>query len=114
MKSPFYNDIYEILRTKGKEGLPVGLIAKLVYNRRASFFNSESFDWTYQYVRFFLWAQSQKNTSPFTKGNKWGSYALKTDELKQLELQFKEKEELPSETTEKLKEDLSDYPTLFD
>lgn len=113
MKSPFYNDIYDILRTKGEKGLPVGVIAKLVYNRHANFFNSESYDWTYQYVRFYLWAQSQKKSSPFTKGSQWGWYALKEDELRQLELQFAEPEKQFEKSDEKCCETPIDYPTLF-
>ena len=114
MKNPFYNDIYEILRTKGEKGLPVGLIAKMVYNRHANFFNSDSYEWTYQHVRYYLWAQSKKKISPFTKGTQWGWYALKIDELKQLELQFTEPEEPKIPEPEKSSpEQVDDYPTLF-
>ena len=78
MENPFYNDIYEIFQTKGCEGLPVGIIAKQVYNRHAGLFNTElTYERVYQNVRFFLWAQSCKPSSPFMGTANRGWYALK-------------------------------------
>lgn len=53
MKNTFYNDIYEILLGKGLEGLPVGIIARQVYNRHTGLFSKDlSYEKVYQTVRF--------------------------------------------------------------
>ena len=95
MENPFYNDIYEILQTKGCEGLPVGIIAKQVYNRHAGLFNTElTYEKVYQNVRFFLWAQSSKPSSPFMGAAQRGWYALKPNVCRQMRIDFTE---IPSE-----------------
>lgn len=99
MENPFYNDIYEILQTKGCEGLPVGIIAKQVYNRHAGLFNTElTYERVYQNVRFFLWAQSCKPSSPFTGTTNRGWYALKPNVCRQMRIDFTE---IPSEEAQK-------------
>ena len=91
MENPFYNDIYEILQTKGCEGLPVGIIAKQVYNRHAGLFNTElTYERVYQNVRFFLWAQSCKPSSPFMGTANRGWYALKPNVCRQMRIDFTE------------------------
>lgn len=114
MENPFYNDIYEILQTKGCEGLPVGIIAKQVYNRHAGLFNTElTYEGVYQNVRFFLWAQSCKPSSPFTGTTNRGWYALKPNVCRQMRIDFTE---IPSEEATEVpekEEKTIDYPTLF-
>lgn len=116
MKSPFYNDIYEILLTKGKEGLPIGNIARQVYNRRVGLFASDvSYDKIYQAVRFFLWSQANKSDSPFISGRQRGWYAIKPLNLQQMQLDFTEpavteKKESTEKTTE---QNFEGFPTLF-
>lgn len=78
MGNPFYNDIYEILRAKGHGGLPVGIIAKQVYNRHAELFNDElTYEKVYRSVSFFLRSKSCKPSSPFMRTARRGWYALK-------------------------------------
>lgn len=114
MKSPFYNDIYEILQSKGQDGLPVGIIAKQVYNRHVGLFNSGfSYDWLYQYIRFYLWAQAGKPSSPFVRGSKWGWYSLSRNACKQLHLHFEQAQtETPEEPLQRPMP--NNEPTLFD
>ncbi len=115
MGSPFYNDIYEILRRTGKEGLPVGIIARQVYNRHVGLFNvGLSYEKVYQNVRFFLWTQAGKASSPFTSGRERGWYALKCDACHQPELDFsgmQEAEQGAMEETNERKQ--TDMPSLF-
>lgn len=116
MENPFYNDIYEILQNKGNKGLPVGIIAKQVYNKHAGLFNTElSYERVYQNVRFFLWAQAGKMSSPFTNGMQRGWYALKSNACKQMKIDFTEtSHKEPEEETPKTKEVSDDYyPSLF-
>ncbi len=115
MKNPFYNDIYEILRPKGREGLPVGVIAKQVYNRHAGLFNDDLFyERIYQNVRFFLWAQSTSPSTPFTWGKSRGWYALKPNTWRQLQLDFtSRKNDEEVEIQEKKPAYIENYPSLF-
>lgn len=115
MESPFYNDIYEILRMRGSKGLPVGVIAKQVYNRHAGLFNTDlTYEKVYSTIRFFLWAQANRAASPFTFGESRGWYALKPHLSEQMKLMFteedngKDEKEQPAE-----KECPDDYPSLF-
>ena len=116
MENPFYNDIYEILQAKGRKGLPVGTIAKLVYNRHAGLFNTAiSYERVYQNVRFFLWAQAGKASSPFTFGSDRGWYALKPGAGYQMQIDFSMKvaESLPLEARQPEREEADYYPSLF-
>lgn len=114
MKAPFYNDIYEILQAKGCKGLPVRLIAREVYNRHAGLFNTGmTYRRVYQSVRFFLWAQSRKRSSPFMKAGARGQYALKPGVCGQMKLHFTE---YPAEAVGKERktgEPQMEYPSLF-
>lgn len=115
MENPFYNDIYEILRMRGSKGLPVGVIAKQVYNRHAGLFNSElTYEKVYRNIRFFLWAQSRRPSSPFTFGEGRGRYALKPSACEQMELQFSEVPDGRDGDEGKTGAELpDDYPSLF-
>lgn len=115
MGNPFYNDIYEILLSRGDEGLPVGIIAKQVYNRHAGLFNPDlTYEWVYQNVRFFLWTQAGKPSSPFMTAGR-GKYALKSKAHHQMRIDFNEKgQAAPATPEEENREGLpSGHPSLF-
>lgn len=115
MRNPFYNDIYEILRAKGSEGLPVGVVAKHVYNRHAGLFNPElTYERVYQTVRYFLWAESIKPSSPFTATGR-GKYALKPNLYRQMQMDFKESHGQETGLPEERQKEgqPSDHPSLF-
>lgn len=114
VETRFYNDIYEILRSCGDKGLPVGVIAKQVYNRHAGLFNSDlTYDKVYRYTRFFLWAQARRPASPFTFGESRGRYALKPHIYEQMELQFTDEPEDMTSPNANKEEYHDDYPSLF-
>lgn len=100
---------------RGCKGLPVGVIAKQVYNRHAGLFNTDlTYEKVYQTIRFFLWAQANRPSSPFTFGESRGWYALKPQIYEQMELQFTEEtndadEQYKKENTKSF----DDYPSLF-
>lgn len=100
---------------RGSKGLPVGVIAKQVYNRHAGLFNTElTYEKVYRTIRFFLWAQANRPSSPFTFGEGRGWYALKPQACEQMELQFTEEAgDTDGREEEKTAESLDDYPTLF-
>ena len=114
MRSPFYNDIYEILQAQGCKGLPVNIIAKHVYNRHAGLFSPEfSYERIYQNIRFFLWAQAGKASSPFMPGAHRGWYALKPTSAQQLHIDFKKEEAPTIEAATNKEEQSADHPSLF-
>ena len=109
MENPFYNDIYDILQPRGSKGLPVGIIAKQVYNRRVGLFNSElNYEKIYQNIRFYLWAQANRPSSPFTFGQARGWYALKPQLYEQIPLPFTDETD-ENEAIEKDKETPNPY-----
>ena len=113
MENPFYNDIYEILQAKGRKGLPVGTIAKLVYNRHAGLFNTAiSYERVYQNVRFFLWAQAGKASSPFTFGSDRGWYALKPNFARQMRIDFGKNRTADTEGQTTSEREPADCPSL--
>ncbi len=85
-----------------------------VYNRHAGLFNTElTYERVYQNVRFFLWAQSCKPSSPFMGAAQRGWYALKPNVCRQMRIDFTE---IPSEEATEVpekEEKTIDYPTLF-
>lgn len=114
MGNLFYNDIYEILQTKGCRGLPVRIIARQVYNRHAGLFNSRlTFEHVYQNVRFFLWSQSRKASSPFVRTERWGWYALRPDAVRQMRIDFTAKVAEAVPDAGQQEKETADYPSLF-
>ena len=98
------------------KGLPVRVIARQVYNRHAGLFTPLlTFEYVYQNVRFYLWAQSRKPSSPFTKTGRWGWYALKPGAGYQMQIDFSMKvaESLPLEARQPEREEADYYPSLF-
>lgn len=115
MKNAFYNDIFEILLGKGQEGLPVGIIARQVYNRHTGLFSKDlTYEKIYQNVRFFLWSQAIKPGSAFAFGTQRGWYCLNPHASQQMNLLFDEQEpENMVETQEKKTDPYENHPTLF-
>ncbi|MCM1107533.1 MAG: hypothetical protein NC388_00595 [Clostridium sp.] len=111
MKNEYHRDLVEILLPEGRKGLPLRIITRLVYNRHAGLFTDElDFGQVYKSLRFYLWAQAQRPSSPFTFGGKRGFYALKADAALQLDLCFASTPEPEAEIPPK---PVPDYPTLF-
>lgn len=116
MKNEYHRDLVEILLPEGRKGLPLRILTRLIYNRHAGLFTDDLiFAKIYNAIRFYLWAQARRPSSPFTFGEQRGWYALKTDAALQLDLCF-----APDETTDGLSpEDTPavvaepDYPMLF-
>lgn len=87
------------------------ILTRLVYNRHAGLFaDGLRFEDVYNTLRFYLWAQSRRPSSPFTTGQRRGFYALKADAALQLDLCFTPFSE-PEEKTVRPPE--PDYPSLF-
>lgn len=91
--------------------MPVRLIALQVYNRHAGLFSCNiSFKKIYQLSRWYLWYQSKRPSSPFTRKPERGQYALKKDIGIQKKIDFELAEEKYS--PEEKKEEF-EYPSLF-
>ncbi len=86
MKNIYHRDIVEILLECGRDGLRIKNIARRIYNRHADFFVH---DLDYGEIRnavgLYLWKQSLRNESPFTR-TRYGTYAIKPDFAIQLDL----------------------------
>ena len=86
MNNIYHRDIIEILIECGREGLRIKNIARRIYNKHADFFVH---DLDYSEIRDsvgrYLWEQSQRHESPFTR-TRYGTYAIKPDFAIQLDL----------------------------
>ena len=86
MNNIYHRDIIEILLECGREGLRIKNIARRIYNKHADFFVR---DLDYSEIRDsvgrYLWEQSKRNESPFTR-TRYGTYAIKPDFAIQLDL----------------------------
>lgn len=112
MKNEYHHDILEILLSVGPQGLQVRYIALQIYNRRTGLFCEPiDFNKLYDSVRFYLWSQTQRPSSPFMHGASKGTYCLKPWVGRQMHLPFTEPEQKKEETP-----DASDLflPGLFD
>ena len=86
MNNIYHRDIIEILIECGRSGLRIKNIARRIYNKHADFFVK---DLDYSEIRDnvgrYLWEQSKRNESPFTR-TRYGTYAIKQDFAIQLDL----------------------------
>ena len=86
MNNIYHRDIIEILIECGRDGLRIKNIARRIYNKHADFFVR---DLEYSEIRDsvgrYLWEQSQRHESPFTR-TRYGTYAIKPDFAIQLDL----------------------------
>ena len=77
------------------EGMKVRKIARYIYNNDVSLFDFDAaakFMKIHKSVQQFLWMQSHKKHSPFERKG-WGTYALKSHFVIQLELEFEDWED---------------------
>lgn len=88
-RNKYHQDIIEILKEANGRSMSVNLIARHIYNKKVGLFAGNlSFEDIYQSVRFYLWAQSNRPSSPFIKGEKRGHYQVRKEIFFQLELDF--------------------------
>lgn len=105
MNNVYHRDIMEILLECGNNGLKLCRISKKIYNKHADLFATDiNYEALYGCIRSYLWKQSKRRESPFTR-NTHGVYALKTDAAIQLDLFWdsipSQEEEEPEEAEEK-------------
>lgn len=109
MKNVYHSDIMQILMLKGKEGMHVAQLTRMVYNLHTNLFDRH-LDYTklHNTIRWYLWRQSNMRRSPFKRVS-YGCYALKSDMAIQLDFCFdthleREEKELkrPEETDNKV------------
>lgn len=112
MKNEYHHDLLEVLAAAGPGGLQVRLIALQIYNRRAGLFcDAIDFNRLYDSVRYYLWSQTQRPSSPFMHGPSKGSYMLKPVVHQQMQLPFDCEETKKEETVDSSALSL---PCLFD
>lgn len=88
-RNKYHQDIIEVLKEANGRSMSVSLIARHIYNKKVGLFaGTLSFDEIYQSVRFYLWSQSNRPSSPFIKGEKRGHYLVRKEVFFQLELDF--------------------------
>lgn len=86
MNNSYHRDIMEILLECGSGGLKLHRISKKIYNRHADLFATDvNYEAMYSSIRSYLWKQSKRRESPFTR-NTHGIYAIKPDVAIQLDL----------------------------
>ena len=108
MRNKYHQDIIEVLKEADGRSMPVRLIARHIYNKKVGLFAGNlSFNDIYQSVRFYLWSQSNRPSSPFLKGDKRGEYRVRREVFFQMELDFNtpcisnfDKKDNPTEKTE--------------
>lgn len=112
MKNEYHHDLMEILAKAGSNGLQVRFIALQIYNRRTGLFcDTIDFNKLYDSIRFYLWSQSRRPSSPFMHGAAKGFYRLKPAMYQQMLLPFAEEETKKEETADSSALPL---PCLFD
>lgn len=89
MKNRYHQDIIDVLKEANGQSMSVRLIARHIYNKKVGLFeNTLSFEDIYQSVRFYLWSQSNRPSSPFLRGEKRGHYTVRKEIFDMLELDF--------------------------
>ena len=88
MKNVYHSDIMQLLLQRGKEGLHVSQVSRMIYNLHNNFFDqSLNYNELHQNIRNYLWRQSQMRRSPFVH-IQHGVYAIKADIAIQLDICF--------------------------
>lgn len=88
-KNKYHYDLIKVLKEADEYGMPVRLIARHIYNNKVGLFDSNlSFEELYHSIRFYLWTQSNRPSSPFLKGEKRGCYRVRQEVFRQMELDF--------------------------
>lgn len=89
MKNRYHQDIIDVLKEANGQSMPVRLIARHIYNKKVGLFDNKlSFEDLYQSVRFYLWSQSNRPSSPFLRGERRGYYTVRKEIFDMLELDF--------------------------
>ncbi len=90
MKNVYHSDIMQLLLLKGKEGMPVSQVSRMVYNLHNNLFDHRlNYYELHRTIRMYLWRQSQQRRSPFMHVSH-GCYAIKPDVAIQLDFCFDE------------------------
>ena len=88
-RNRYHHDIIEVLKEANGRSMPVRLIARHIYNKNIGLFDENiSFEDIYQSVRFYLWSQSNRPSSPFILGKKRGYYQVRKEIFSLIELDF--------------------------
>lgn len=88
MKNVYHSDIMQLLLLKGKEGMHVADVSRMVYNLHTNLFDSKlNYQTLHQLIRMYLWRQSRMRRSPFMRV-RYGVYAVKPDLAVQLDFCF--------------------------
>lgn len=88
MKNVYHSDIMQILMLKGKDGMHVAQLTRMVYNLHTNLFDRHlDYMQLHNTIRWYLWRQSKLRRSPF-KRISYGCYALKSDMAIQLDFCF--------------------------
>lgn len=111
MKNIYHSDIMQILMLKGKEGMHVAQLTRMVFNLHTNFFDHKlNYRKLHNTIRWYLWRQSNMRRSPFKRIG-YGYYALKSDMGIQLDICFDEPYEEP-QAEEKVQETKSNVRQL--
>ncbi len=88
MKNIYHSDIMQLLLLKGKEGMHVAQVSRMVYNLHTNLFDRRlNYNELHQTIRNYLWKQSQMRRSPFMRVH-YGYYAVRPDVAIQLNFCF--------------------------
>lgn len=104
MKNIYHNDILSLLMLRGKEGLHVAKLTRMVFNLHTNLFDRTiSYAELHRSIRFYLWRQSRQRRSPFMRVA-YGYYAVKPNVAVQLNICFNEKQSAPDPAPEEKKQ----------
>ena len=96
MKNVYHSDIMQLLLLKGKEGMHVSQVSRMVYNLHTNLFDHQiNYYDLHRTIRMYLWRQSQMRRSPFMRVS-YGTYAIKSDVAIQLDFCFDEPLDIPA------------------
>lgn len=90
MKNIYHRDIMQLLLLKGREGMHVSQLSRMIYNLHTNLFERNlNYNQLHQTIRFYMWRQSHMRRSPIMR-IKYGYYAIKPDVAIQLDIHFDE------------------------
>lgn len=114
MKNIYHSDIMQLLLLKGKEGMHVAQLSRMVYNLHTNLFDRHlNYYELHQTIRVYLWRQSQMRRSPFMRV-RYGYYAVKPDVAVQLDFCFDDPiEDIPAAPPKKEVTPLNDPRQLL-
>lgn len=111
MRNKYHQDIIDVLKEADGRSMPVRLIARHIYNKKVGLFAGDlSYTEIYQSIRFYLWSQSNRPSSPFIKGERRGYYTVRKEVFSLVELDFTTPYPDASETDGNPKEKEKDNP----